>query len=86
MAVRFGSSFSINGSDEMLGYKSLPLSRVGSIKDEALKFCQVAREEDALRDLVHLIVNRHLRFLDGSSNPRHYNSSNERSRLIHLIK
>ena len=69
MAVRFGSSSSINGSDEMLEYESLSLSRVCSIEDRALRFFHVAREEEGSRDLVRSIVNGRLRFLDGSLNP-----------------
>ena len=38
MIVRFGSSSSINGSDETLGYKSLLLSHVSLIEDGAFKF------------------------------------------------
>ena len=58
MIVGFGSSSSINGSDETLGCKSLPLSHVRSIKDGALKFYHVAHEEEALRDCVSLIINQ----------------------------
>ena len=53
VAVGFGSSSSINGSDEMLGCKSLPLSHVRSIEDGALKFCHVACEGKASPDCVH---------------------------------
>ena len=42
VAVGFGSSSSINGSDEMLGFESLSLSRVRLIEDGALRFCHVA--------------------------------------------
>ena len=45
MAVIFGSSSSINGSNETLGCESLPLSQVRSIEDGALRFFHVAREE-----------------------------------------
>ena len=86
MAIRFGSSSSIGGSDEMLGCESLPLSHVHSIKDGALRFCHVAHEEEALRNLIRLIVNRHLKFSYGSSNPSGYYSSYEQPRLIFLIK
>ena len=70
----------------MLGCESLPLSRVPSIKDAALRFCHIAGEEEASRDLVRLIVNRRLRFSNSSSNPGRYNSLNERLGLIRLIK
>ena len=43
MTFGFGSSSSINGSDETLGCKSLPLSRVYSIEDGMLRFYHVAR-------------------------------------------
>ena len=46
MPVGFGSSSSINSSDEMLGCESLPLSRVCSIHDERLRFFHVTREEE----------------------------------------
>ena len=86
MAVGFGSSSSVNCSDEMLVYKSLPLVCVRSIKDGALIFCHVAREEDVSQDLVRSIVNRRLKFSDSSSSPGHYYSSDEWSGLIRLIK
>ena len=57
MAVEFGSLSSIYASDKTLGYESLPLSRVHSIKDGELRFGQVAREEEALRDRVRSIIN-----------------------------
>ena len=85
VAVRFSSSSSINGSDETLGCKSLTLSHFYSIEDEALRFCHVTREE-ASCNLVCSIMNRCLKFLDGSSNLGHYNSSDERLGLIRLIK
>ena len=47
MPIRFGSSSSISGSDEKLGCESLPLSCVYSIEDGALRFCPIAREEEA---------------------------------------
>ena len=56
MAIRFGFSSSINGLDEMLGCESLSLSLVRSIEDGVLRFCHVAREEEAPCDCVHLIV------------------------------
>ena len=86
VAVGFGSSCSINGSDETLGCESLWLSRVRSIKDRALRFDHIGHEEEALRDLVPSIVNQHIRFLDGSSNLGHYNSLDEQLGLIHFIK
>ena len=61
MAIGFVFSSSINRSYEMLGCESLPLSLVCSIKDEALRFCHVACEEEVLRDRVRSIVNRCLR-------------------------
>ena len=86
VVVRFSSSSSINSLDETLGCKSLILSHVCSIKDVALRFCHVAREEEASCNLICSIVNRHLKFLDGSSNLGRYNSSDERLGLIRLIK
>ena len=61
MAIRFGSSSSINSSYETLGCEFLPLSRVNSIEDGALRFYHVASEEKASRDCVRLIVNRRMR-------------------------
>ena len=52
MAVGFGSSSSINGSNEILGCELFPLSHVRSIKDGAIKFSYVAHEEEASRDRV----------------------------------
>ena len=43
MAIAFGSSSSINGSDETLGCKSLPLSCVCLIKDGTFIFCHIAQ-------------------------------------------
>ena len=86
VAVGFGSSSSINISDETLLYKLLQLSHALLIKDGALIFCHVTRKEEAPQDLVRLIVNRHFRFSYGSSTPGHYNSSDEQPRFIHLIK
>ena len=40
----------------------------------------------ASRDLLRSFMNRHFRFLDGSSNLGCYNLSNEQTRLIRLIK
>ena len=62
MTIRLGSSYSINGSDEMLGCESLPLSYVRSIEEGALRFCHIVREEEASRDRVRPIKNRRLRF------------------------
>ena len=61
VVVGFGSSYSINDSNEMLGDKSLPLICIRSIEDGALRFFHVAREEEASLDRICLIVNRHLR-------------------------
>ena len=61
MAIGFGYSSSMNSSNEMLGCKSLSLSCVRSIEDEALKFCHIAREEEASRDRVSMIRNQRLR-------------------------
>ena len=55
MAIRFVSSFSINGLDEMLGLKSLPLSRVCLIEDGALRFFHVVREEETYCNACRLI-------------------------------
>ena len=86
VVIGFGSSSSTNGSNEKLGFESLQLSRVLSIEDGTLRFRHVSREKEVSRDLVRLILNWCLRFSYGSSNPNHYNSSNERPILIHLIK
>ena len=85
MVIPFGSSSSINGSSEMLGWESLLLSYVHSIKDGALRFCHIARE-GASRYLICPIMNRRLIFSYGSSNPSHYNSLDKWPGLIHLIK
>ena len=61
MAIGLGSSSSINVSDEMLGCESLTLSHVRLIKDGALRFCHVARENEASRNRICLIINRCLR-------------------------
>ena len=61
MAIGFGSSSSINGLDETLECESLTLSYVHSIEDEALKFCHIVHEEEALRNRVRPIVNQRLR-------------------------
>ena len=61
MALGFGSSSSINGSDETLGCKSFPLSHVHSIEDGALIFCHVVCEEEASCDRVRTIMNRRVR-------------------------
>ena len=75
MAIGFDSSSSINCSDEILGYKSLPLCRFCLIKDGALRFCHIMREEEATRNLVRMIINRWLKFLYASLNLGHCNSS-----------
>ena len=54
-----------------------------AIEDGALRFCHVTHEEEASRDLIHPIVNRRLRFVDGSSNLGRYNSSYEWLGLIY---
>ena len=61
MTVRFGYSLSNNGLDETLRCESLPLSRVHLIKDGALGFFHVMREEEMLCDRVYPIVNRRVR-------------------------
>ena len=50
VAIGLRISSSINGYDETLGCKSLCLSCVCLIEDGALRFCHVAREEEALRN------------------------------------
>ena len=75
MSIGFGSSYSINGFDEIFGYKFLPLSHFHFIEDGVLRFFHVMLEEVAMRDLVRLIMNQCLKFLNGSSNLGHYNSS-----------
>ena len=47
VAVGFGSSSLINGSNETLECELLLLSHVCLIEDGALRFCYVAREEEA---------------------------------------
>ena len=84
IAVGFGSSSSINGSNEMLGCESLSLSRVRSIKDGALIFRHVIREEKASRDLVGPMVDGCLRCRHSSTEVHCYNSSDERLRLNHF--
>ena len=44
MAIGFDSSSSINDSNELLGYESLPLSHIRLIKDEELKFYHVEHD------------------------------------------
>ena len=46
VAVGFDVSYSINGSNKMVGYESLCLIRVRSIKDGTLRFGHIAREEE----------------------------------------
>ena len=58
MAVGFDVSSSITGSNEMLGFKSLHISHVNSMKDRALKFHQIAHEEEMLHNVRHLIFIR----------------------------
>ena len=57
MVVGFDSLSSINGSNETLGYESLPLSRVHSIGDEAPTLCHVACKEESSRERVCPIRN-----------------------------
>ena len=57
VAIGFGSSSSINGSNRMLGCESLLLSSVRLIKDGALRFCHIAHEEEASRNCIGPIVN-----------------------------
>ena len=63
MAVGFGSSSSINGSDETLGCKSLLFSYVRLIKDGELRFFYVASEEEASCDCIRPIGNQCLKCL-----------------------
>ena len=86
MIVGFGSSSSINDSNEMLGCEFLSLSHIRSIEDRVPRFCHVTREEEALRDLIRLILNRCLKFSNGSSNTGRCNSLNEWLGLIRLTK
>ena len=60
MDIGFGFSSSINGSDKMLGYESLPLSRVRSIEDGALSFFHIVREEEELLNVRRLIFIKHI--------------------------
>ena len=55
MTVPCVSSSLINGSDEMLGCELLPLSRVHSIEDRALRFWHFACEEEMPYNACHLI-------------------------------
>ena len=55
MAIEFGCSSSINGSNEMLGCDSLSLSCVCLIEDGVLRFCHVACEEEASLDDLHRV-------------------------------
>ena len=79
MAVGFDSSYSISGSDKMLGYESMPLSHVRSIKDEAPRFCHVGCEEELLHDRVCSIGNLCLRH-------RHISNEVHRAHLISAIR
>ena len=60
MAIGFDSSCSINGSDEMLEYESLPLSRVCLIRDEGPRFRHITCEEEFSHDRVRLIKNQRM--------------------------
>ena len=76
MAVGFGSSSSINCSDETLGCKSLQLICIHSIEDGVLRFGHVVGEEEASGDRVNSIMNRCLRFqYDSRSSPSALNLS-----------
>ena len=55
MAVGFGSSSSMNSSDETLECESLPLSHAHLSEDGALRFCHVTHEEVASRNACCLI-------------------------------
>ena len=81
MVVGFGSLSSINASDEMIGYESLPLSRVPLIKDRGLRLCHVAREEEALcpsdQELTLEMAPRVHGSLSSAFNLSRYNSSHE---------
>ena len=61
MTVRFGPSSSINSSDEMFGCESFLLSGIRSVKDGALRFFHIAREEELSHACVCTIRNRRLR-------------------------
>ena len=90
MTLGFSSSSSIKGSNEMLGFELLPLSRVRSIEDGALRFCHVARKEEASHNHVSPIINRHLRCHHASMEVYRAHlistciSSDERVRLSHF--
>ena len=47
MIVQCASSYSINGSNEKLGYELSPLGQIHLIEDGALRFCHIVREEEA---------------------------------------
>ena len=55
--IGFGSSSSVNGSNETFGCELLPLSHDHLIEDGALRFYHVAREEEASHDCVRPNVN-----------------------------
>ena len=58
MAIGFGSSSSTNGSDEMLGCESLPLSIIRLIQEERLDFAtsQVKKKRHVIA-LVGSVIN-----------------------------
>ena len=62
VAVGFDSSSSINGSYELLGCESLPISHIHLIEDEAPRFRHIACEEESSRNLVRAIGNRRPRY------------------------
>ena len=51
MIISFASSSSINNSNETLGCESSRLSLITLIEDRALRFCHVACEEEASRNV-----------------------------------
>ena len=55
VTVRCITSSSINGMNKILGCKSLPLSRVCSIEDRALRFFQIVIEEETSCNAFRLI-------------------------------
>ena len=63
VAIGFVSSSSINSSAETLGCESSPLSPVRSIEDGALRFRNIACEEEASFNVRHLIFIERLRWV-----------------------
>ena len=62
MAVGFDSSSSINSSNEKLGCKSLLLSHIRLIGEEAPRFFHIVCEEEPSRDPARPIRNPQLRY------------------------